>query len=122
MRTFPLLAALLITSTAAAAEIGRADLYSVFEIRFGGPPATNADSPARDVDLWVRFRHGSGAEHKVYGFWNGGSDYRVRFTPTREGRWTLAEVHSNRRELAGQRQGDWMTARASARHGFWMAD
>ncbi len=122
MRRLTLILGLWITSTASAAELGRGEVYSVIEIALQGPVAAATDSPARDVDLWVRFRHDGGAEHKVYGFWDGGSDYRVRFTPTHLGRWTLAEVHSNRRELQGQKQGDWITARASKHHGFWVTD
>src|SRR5688572_6712882 len=113
MRTIPLFLALLITSTAVAAEVGTGEVFAVIELAFRGPAAAVTDSPARDVDLWVRFRHDGGSEHKVYGFWDGGAAYRVRFTPTRPGRWNLAEVYSNRRELAGQKQGNWITARAS---------
>lgn len=104
-------------------QAGEGQVYAVVELSFRGPSAAATDSPACDVEFWVRFRHQSGSpEHKVYGFWDGGAEYKARFTPTRAGRWTLAEVYSNRKELAGQRQGDYVVATASTRHGFWIVD
>lgn len=115
--------AALAASPLMAAEAGRGPLYAVIELAFRGPAATPAESPARDIEFWVRFRHVSGSpEHQVHGFWDGGSEFKVRFTPTRAGRWDLVEVHSNRKELAGQRQGDYVTATPSKHPGFWMPD
>ncbi|MFZ5832779.1 MAG: DUF4038 domain-containing protein, partial [Planctomycetota bacterium] len=51
-----------------------------------------------------------------------GNVFIVRFTPTLPGRWELAEVNSNRKELSGQKQGTFVTA-ADAKHpGFWIVD
>ncbi len=115
---------------AAAAEVGSGEVYSVIEIGFTGPTFGPSSSPARDVDFWVRFRHESGApEYKVHGFWDGdgaggasGNVFRVRFCPTKAGRWTLVEVHSNRAELLNEKEGDYVTATASTRKGFWLRD
>jgi len=110
-------------ASAAAAELARGPVYAVTELSFRGPAVALTDSPARDLECRVRFHHSGGApDLTVHGFWDGGSDFKVRFTPTRPGRWTLVEVHSNRRELAGQRQGDYVTALPSRLPGFWIPD
>ncbi len=113
-----------------AEEVGRGTVYSVVELSFVGPAQKPADAPARDIDFWVRFRHESGSsEFKVHGFFDGdgkgsmsGNVFKVRFCPTKPGRWNLAEVQSNAKELAGQRNGDYVTATPSTNHGFWVAD
>jgi hypothetical protein len=115
---------------ARAAEAGRGEVYAVVEVAFRGPVQTARDAPARDVALAVRFRHESGSpEYAVHGFWDGdgrggleGGVFKVRFCPTRPGRWDLAEVRSAAAELNGQRQGDFVTARPSKRPGFWEVD
>jgi Domain of unknown function (DUF5060)/Protein of unknown function (DUF4038) len=115
---------------AVGAEIARGGQYSVLELTFDGPMQGPTDVPARDIDFWVRFRYESGSpEYKIYGFWDGdahggtsGSVFKVRFCPTKTGRWDLVEVYSNSQELNGQKQGQYVTATASDRHGFWMVD
>lgn len=114
----------------AAGEAGRGEVYSVVEIAFQGPPQRPSDAPARDIDLRVTFRHESGApEYTVHGFWDGdgqggaaGGVFKVRFCPTRPGRWLLAEVSSNVSSLRGQRQGEHVLAAASNHPGFWLPD
>jgi hypothetical protein len=104
-------------------EAGRGEVYSVVELPFEGPPKGPRDAPAREVDFTVLFRHASGApEHRVHGFWDGGRAFKVRFCPTREGRWSLAEVRSNVPELDRRREGDYVTALASKHPGFWRPD
>jgi len=46
-------------------------LYAVHELVFRGPHFTERDAPARDVELLTRWRHESGRELLVYGFWDG---------------------------------------------------
>jgi hypothetical protein len=65
----------------------------------------------------------------VQGFFDGdgkggieGDVFKVRFCPKKPGKWTLAEVDSNVKELAGQHRGDHVTAAPSKLHGFWVAD
>jgi hypothetical protein len=116
--------------TVNAASLGTTDLYSPIEITFNGPSFGASDAPSRDVDFWVRFQHQSGSpSYKVHGFWDGdgkggsrGNIFRVRFCPTREGRWNLVEVYSNQKELSGQHKNDHVTARRSKLHGFWEVD
>ena len=45
-------------------------------------------NPYTDVDVDAVFVHESGEEIRLYGFWNGGDEWRVRFAPTRTGEWT----------------------------------
>jgi hypothetical protein len=124
------LGGILANSARAETEAGRGGVYSVVELVWRGPPQGPTDAPARDIDFRVRFRHESGSpEYQVHGFWDGdgqgglsGNVFKVRFCPTRAGRWTLAEVHSNRPELAKQKQGDYVTATASKHPGFWLVD
>ena len=112
------------------AEIGKGSLYGVVELTFQGPSQDQRDVPARDIDFWVRFRHESGLpEYKIHGFWDGdgrggtgGNIFKVRFCPTKTGRWNLVEVYSNKKSLHGQKQGDYLTAAASGHPGFWIVD
>jgi len=116
-------------------QAGAGPVYSVVELTFTGPTFGPTDAPARDVDFTVRFAHESGgATHTVHGYWDGdgrggtrGNAFKVRFAPTRPGRWTLAAVESNRPELRGERQGDYVRATpaagtGAAAHGFWEVD
>ena len=45
-------------------------------------------NPYTDVSLDAIFTHEDGTEIALYGFWNGGKEFRVRFAPTKEGIWT----------------------------------
>lgn len=111
-------------------ELARGGLYSVVELSFSGPEQGPRDIPARDMDFWVRFRHESGVpEYKIYGFWDGdgkgdtsGNIFKIRLCPTKTGRWDLVEVYSNKEQLRGQKQGDYITATASDHPGFWIVD
>lgn len=116
--------------TLQAVEIAKAAQYSVVELTFEGPQQGPKDVPARDIDFWARFRHESGStEYKIHGFWDGdgkggttGCVFKIRFCPTKPGRWNLVEVYSNRAELNGQKQGQYVTAVASDHPGFWIVD
>ena len=118
------------TSQASGTEIAKAAQYSVVELTFEGPLQGPKDVPARDIDFWVRFRHESGSpQYKIYGFWDGngkagtsGSVFRVRFCPTKTGRWNLVEVHSSEQKLHDQKQGHYLTATPSDHPGFWIVD
>ncbi len=115
---------------ALAQSASTGEVFAVTELTFTGPLQTPKDTPARDVEFWVRVRHMSGApEYKVQGFWDGdgkggntGNVFKVRFTPTKAGRWQLIEVHSNAKELTRQRQGETITAKATNKPGFWLVD
>jgi hypothetical protein len=111
-------------------EIGKAEIYSVVELSFKGPQQNETDIPARDIDFWLRIRHESGSsEYKIHGFWDGdgkgrtsGNIFKVRFCPTKTGRWNIVEVYSNKPGLHGQKQGDYLWATASDHPGFWIVD
>ncbi len=51
-----------------------------------------------------------------------GDVFRVRFCPTRAGKWTIVDVKSNAAKLAGQHRGDDIAATESKLHGFWVPD
>jgi hypothetical protein len=44
-------------------------------------------NPYADVETWVQL-NGPGFDKRVYGFWDGGDVYRVRFVATAPGEWT----------------------------------
>ncbi|KPK48106.1 MAG: hypothetical protein AMK72_07500 [Planctomycetes bacterium SM23_25] len=128
-----LAAVLIVLGTCAAApagEVGRGPVFGVIEIPFKGPACKAADAPARDIAFWTRFRHESGKpEVTVHGFWDGdgqggreGNVFNVRFCPTTAGTWTLAQVHSSDKQLAGQHEGGVVVAAASDHPGFWLVD
>jgi hypothetical protein len=114
----------------AGEEVKQGGVFSVLELSFRGPRQGPTDAPARDIDFHVLFRHESGSpEHKVYGFWDGdgkrsisGNVFKVRFCPTKAGRWNLVEVRSNTPQLSDQRRGDYITAVPSDHPGFWVID
>src|SRR5437773_2265898 len=91
------------TGFAPAAEVASVPVYSPAQITFAGPRQSAADTPARDVQLAVTFRHESGSpELTVHGFFDGdgagridGNVFQVRFCPTRPGQWTIVEAASN---------------------------
>ena len=114
-----------------AADIGNpVPVYSVVELAFRGPLQTPRDSPSRDIEFVVVFRHESGSpEYAIQGFWDGdgrggmtGDVFKVRFCPTRAGRWSIAKTVSNCVQLDGQRRGETIIAAPSDLHGFWEVD
>ncbi len=113
-----------------ADELGMIGLYEVHEIDFAGPTVSAKETPARDIRFAVTFQHESGAPQvKVHGFWDGngkggasGDMFKVRFCPTKSGKWTLANVESSHETLRGQKQGDTLAASESKRAGFWLID
>jgi hypothetical protein len=50
---------------------------------------TRPDDPFQEVDLGVTFRSPSRRTHTVRGFWDGGTTWRVRFSPDETGTWTF---------------------------------
>jgi len=48
------------------------------------------ENPVQDASLQVTFVSPSGAEHAVDGFWDGGSTWVVRFSPSETGEWSYA--------------------------------
>lgn len=68
------------------------------EVRFGTSRAEK-DSAATKLD--AVFRHESGRELRVPGFWDGGKQFLVRFCPPLEGEWRYT-TESDRSDLNGR--------------------
>ena len=51
------------------------------------------DNPYMDVDVWIDLK-GPGFEKRVYGFWDGGDTFRVRFTAITAGEWSFTSGSS----------------------------
>ncbi|MCL2832236.1 MAG: DUF4038 domain-containing protein [Treponema sp.] len=49
--------------------------------------AASYDNPCMDVDVWIDLE-GPGFRKRVYGFWDGGSIFKVRFTAVSKGQWS----------------------------------
>ena len=47
-------------------------------------------NPLQETELWVTFVSPSGRHHKVEGFWDGNTTWRVRFAPDEVGDWTFS--------------------------------
>lgn len=120
---------IMLTPHLAAAQ-PQVPLYTVHEITFAGPTFGPADTPARDALLTTRWQHAaSGTSHMIHGFWDAdarggatGNVFKVRFCPTREGRWKLVETSSNRAELNRQKEGAELICTRSDHPGFWEVD
>ncbi len=50
--------------------------------------AVNYPNPTQQGQVGALFTAPSGEKHKVYGFWDGGQTWRLRFSPTEPGKWT----------------------------------
>jgi len=105
-------------------------VFSVIDFPFQGPWCGPTDAPARDVTLRVTFRHESGEPaYTVHGFWDGdgrggdrGNVFKVRFCPTKAGRWRIETVESNAKALARRQRGATIQVKPSDHPGFWLPD
>ncbi len=121
---------LLAVGSALAADLGEVRQHHVAELELTGPSFGPRDAPSRDIELVVAFRHESGAPTvAVHGFWDGdgrggagGNVFKVRFRPTRPGRWQVVKTDSNRDRLRGQHEGDTLRCTASSHPGSWIVD
>src|SRR6266568_4450423 len=50
--------------------------------------ASSYANPVQEASLTAVFTSPSGSSFKVYGFWDGGRTWRIRFAPGEEGKWT----------------------------------
>ena len=111
-------------------SIAKGRVNSVLEILFHGPEQGTKDAPSRDITLWTRIQHESGSPTlKIHGFWDSdgrgglkGNLFKIRFCPTKPGRWTIVEVVSNQDELHGQHEGSTIQVESSKHPGFWLPD
>ena len=77
---------LLIGSTAVARlESGESYVWQTQEITFEA--AREYANPYADVDCWIELE-GPGFKRRVYGFWDGGRIFKVRFVATAPGEWS----------------------------------
>ncbi|QIK79330.1 DUF4038 domain-containing protein [Sphingomonas piscis] len=76
----------LVASPAAAARLqsGEVHVWEVQEITFEA--ARDYPNPYKDVDLWIELQ-GPGFSKKVWGYWDGGRTYKVRFVASAPGEW-----------------------------------
>ncbi len=115
---------------AQAERIGEGGVYSVIELSFTGPSLTPKDTPAKNIIFWSEIQHESGSPtYKIHGFWDGdgkggmsGNVFKIRFCPTKTGRWNIVKVFSNAIELMNQHEGDTIQANPSDHPGFWIPD
>jgi hypothetical protein len=82
---------------AAALQSGEVHVWETQEVIL----AATADyaNPYTDVECWIDL-HGPGFERRVYGFWDGGRTFRVRFVCPSPGEWTW-QTGSNKPDDTG---------------------
>ncbi|MGQ9914748.1 MAG: DUF5060 domain-containing protein [Thermogutta sp.] len=85
------------TALVAGAQAAEIEQWGVAELTFQGPGDGN---PYVEVRLSARFSQGD-RSIEVPGFWDGGSVYKLRFSPPTQGVW-LYETRSNRPALDGK--------------------
>lgn len=97
------LAALLMgVGAAGAATQNSVPRWGRFEKSFES--SVTYSNPAQDAGFQAVFTSPSGETRRVYGFWDGGSTWRVRFAPNQPGKWTYKTYCSdgNNTGLHGQ--------------------
>src|SRR5689334_449075 len=94
-----LLLCLLMGATAAQARLqsGEAHVWEAQEIVLAA--ARDYANPYIEVECWIDLE-GPGFKQRVYGFWDGGRIFKVRFVATQAGDWSW-RVSSNHPEDAG---------------------
>jgi hypothetical protein len=76
--------ALVSPATAARLQSGEVHVWEMQEVRLEA--ARDYANPYADVDVWIEL-DGPGFRKRVYGFWDGGRTYKVRFVATAPGAW-----------------------------------
>ncbi len=80
-----------------------------------------------DCDVWAVFRHDDGTELRRPAFWDGGDIWRVRFAPTKPGRWRWTSASAPHDAGLAGRTGEIVAVEDEQlpkvdrfrRHGFW---
>src|SRR5689334_11201978 len=52
-------------------------------------------NPVQEANLTAIFTSPGGSSRKVYGFWDGGNSWKIRFAPNEAGRWTYKTICSD---------------------------
>ncbi|MGI9240666.1 MAG: DUF5060 domain-containing protein [Verrucomicrobiales bacterium] len=75
--------------------------WDVVDIRFN---VGEVPEQATDVEFSATFKSGDGKEIRIPGFYNGGAEYLLRFTPGSAGQWrySTASSHPDLDELQGE--------------------
>ena len=81
-------AAVLATWPLSAQGKGEVPRWGIFEATFTS--SQSSDNPLQDTELRVTFTSPSRQTRSVLGFWDGGTTWRVRFSPDEPGQWTYA--------------------------------
>lgn len=133
-RLAPILSVFLVTLTlgfvplgGAPLESGQARLWQMQEVSLEA--SGNYENPYVDVECWIDLE-GPGFSKRVYGFWDGGQRFKVRFVATAAGKWSWT-TGSNQEDDAGLNGGggslvavDWSDSEKQAnanRRGFLRA-
>ena len=76
-------------------------------------------NPAQEATLQAVFVSPSGATNRIYGFWDGGSTWRLRFAPNQTGKWTYRTICSDEKNtgLHGK-SGEFTCTAASGKNQF----
>ncbi|KPL22551.1 MAG: hypothetical protein AMJ75_07870 [Phycisphaerae bacterium SM1_79] len=127
---FALLLVPVLPNSSSAGPPEKVQLYGIHEVTFSGPKYGPLDNPLLEVNLTTEWRHESGRPtYRILGFWDSdgrggasGNVYKVRFCPTKPGKWTLVKTTSNKHELNGQREGHSIVCVSSSNKGFWEVD
>lgn len=93
--------------------------WSVFEISLTAN-GTYAN-PYTETTISAVFQGPNGLEKTVCGFWDGGTTFRLRFTPTAEGTWSY-KTSSSDAGLGGKTGSLHCVAPVAGRHGFLRID
>lgn len=75
--------------------------------------ATEYANPVQEASLTALFTSPSGETKKVYGFWDGGKNWRVRFAPNQEGKWTFKTTCSDAKNTGLHEQSGEFTCTAA---------
>ena len=100
-RTLALGLCLVLFTGTALAKVQLVAKWGRFEQSFKS--SIHYDAPFQQCTLKVSFISPDGETNEVYGFWDGGKVWRVRFSPDQPGRWTYRTSCS---DLANQRLND----------------
>jgi len=76
---------LALPATASRLQSGQAHVWEMQEITLES--ARDYPNPYADVDVWIELQ-GPGFSRRVYGFWDGGRRFKVRFVATAPGDWS----------------------------------
>jgi hypothetical protein len=86
-------AILVLAAGAFAAEEPRVPRWSKFETSLKS--SSQFAHPLQEVEVKAVFTAPSGSRQTIYGFWDGGDVWKVRFAPDEQGRWTFMTTASD---------------------------